>query len=91
MLELIFSFDAPLETNRISSEDTQTRLGEFRQMPWIRPDYKAVILDALKKVERYWRRYSPSALRLQSRVSSIVTEPTDIAGVHRTDPAPPVF
>ena len=56
MLELTFSFDAPLEANRASSEDTQAQLDEFRQMPWIKPDYKAVTLDALRKVERYWRR-----------------------------------
>jgi hypothetical protein len=70
MLELTFSFDAPLEANRVSSEDTQAQLDEFRQMPWIKPDYKAVTLDALRKVERYWRQYSPSTLRLQSGVCS---------------------
>jgi hypothetical protein len=70
MPELTFSFDAPLEANRVSSEDTQAQLDEFRQMPWIKPDYKAATLDALRKVERYWRRYSPSALRLQSEVRS---------------------
>ena len=70
MLELTFSFDAPLEANRVSSEDTQAQLDEFHQMPWIKPDYKAATLDALRKVERYWRRYSPSTLRLQSGVRS---------------------
>jgi hypothetical protein len=70
MLELTFSFDVPLEANRISSEDTQAPLDEFRQMPWIKPDYKAVTLDALRKVERYWHGYSPSALRLQPGVRS---------------------
>jgi len=53
MPELTFSFDAPLEANRVSSEDTQAQLDEFRQMPWIKPDYKAATLDALRKVERY--------------------------------------
>ena len=33
MLELTFSFDAPLEVNRVSSENTQAELDEFRQMP----------------------------------------------------------
>ena len=70
MLELTFSFDGPLEANRISSEDTQARLSGFRRMPWIKPDYKTATLDALRKVEGYWRRYSPSALRLQSGVRS---------------------
>jgi hypothetical protein len=65
MLELTYSFDAPLEANRVSSEDTQAQLDEFRQMPWIKPDYKTAALDALRKVERYWRRYSPSDLHLQ--------------------------
>jgi hypothetical protein len=32
MPELTFSFDAPLEANRVSSEDTQAQLDEFRQM-----------------------------------------------------------
>jgi hypothetical protein len=41
MPELTFSFDAPLEANRVSSEDTQAQLNEFRQMPWIKPVYKA--------------------------------------------------
>jgi hypothetical protein len=66
MPELTFSFDAPLEANHVSSEDIQAQLDEFRQMPWIKPDYKAATLDALRKVERYWRRYSPSALRQMS-------------------------
>jgi hypothetical protein len=70
MLELTFSFDAPLEANHVSSEDTQAQLDEFRQMLWIKPDYKAATLDALRMVERYWRRYSPSALRLQSGLRS---------------------
>ena len=48
-----FSFDAPLEANRVSSEGTQAQLDEFRQMPWIKPDYKAATLDALRKIERY--------------------------------------
>jgi hypothetical protein len=52
MPELTFSFDAPLEANHVSSEDTQAQLDEFRQMPWIKPDYKAATLDALRKVER---------------------------------------
>jgi hypothetical protein len=56
MLELTFSLDAPLEANRVSREDTQTQLDEFRQMPWIKPDYKAVTLDAPRKVLRYWSR-----------------------------------
>ena len=56
MPELTFSFNAPLKANRVSSEGTQAQLDEFRQMPWIKPDYKAVTLDALRKVERYWRR-----------------------------------
>jgi hypothetical protein len=64
MPELIFSFDTPLEANRISSEDTQAQLDEFCQMPRIKPDYKAATLDALRKVKRYWRQYSLSALRL---------------------------
>ena len=51
MLELTFSFDAQLEANHASSEDTQAQLDEFRQMPWIKPDYKAVTLDTLRKVE----------------------------------------
>jgi ribosome-binding factor A len=68
MPELTFSFDTSLEANHVSSEDTQAQLDEFRQMPWIKPDYKAATLDALRKAERYWRRYSPSALRLQSGV-----------------------
>jgi len=54
----------------VSSEDTQAQLDEFRQMPWIKPDYKVATLDTLRKVERYWRPYSPSALRLQSGVRS---------------------
>jgi hypothetical protein len=33
MLELTFSLDALLEANRVSSEDTQAQLDEFRQMP----------------------------------------------------------
>jgi hypothetical protein len=70
MLELTFSFGAPLEANRVLSEDTQAQLDEFRQMPWTKPDYKTATLDTLRKVERYWRRYSPSALRLQSGVRS---------------------
>jgi len=41
MLELTFGFDAPLEANRVSSEDTQAQLDEFRQILWIKPDYKA--------------------------------------------------
>jgi len=53
MLELTFSFDAPLEANHVSSEDTQAQLDEFRQMPWIKPNYKAATLDALRKVEGY--------------------------------------
>jgi hypothetical protein len=53
MLKLIFSFDAPLGANRVPSEDTQAQLDEFRQMPWIKPDYKVVTLDALRKIERY--------------------------------------
>ena len=32
MFELTFSYDAPLEANRVSSEDTQAWLDEFRQM-----------------------------------------------------------
>jgi hypothetical protein len=68
MPELTFSFDAPLEANRVSSEDTQAQLDEFRQMPWIKPDYKTAALDALRKVERYWRRYNPSDLHLQPGV-----------------------
>ena len=31
MLELTFSFDAPLEANGVSSEDTQAQLDEFHQ------------------------------------------------------------
>ena len=45
MLELTLSFDALLEANRVSSEDTQAQLDEFRQMAWIKPDYKAATLD----------------------------------------------
>jgi hypothetical protein len=45
MPELTFGFDAPLEANRISSEDTQAQLDESRQMLWIKPDYKAVTLE----------------------------------------------
>ena len=54
------------------SPGEETRVGalEFRQTPWIKPDYKTVTLDALGKIERYWRQYSPSALRLQSGVRS---------------------
>jgi len=32
MPELTFSFDVPLEATRVSSEDTQAQLDEFRQM-----------------------------------------------------------
>ena len=39
MPELIFSFDAPLEANHISSEDTQAQLDEFRQMSWIKLEF----------------------------------------------------
>jgi hypothetical protein len=53
MLELTFSFDAPLEANRVSSKDTQAQVDEFRQIPWIEPVYKAATLDALRKIERY--------------------------------------
>ena len=53
MLELTFSFDAPLEVNPVPSEDTQAQLNEFRRMPWIKPNYKAATLDALRKVEGY--------------------------------------
>jgi len=56
MLELTFGFDAPLEANRVSSEDTQAQLDEFRQILWIKPDYKAATLDALRKVESFSSR-----------------------------------
>jgi hypothetical protein len=45
MLELTFSFDAPLEVNPVPSEDTQAQLNEFRRMPWIKPNYKAATLQ----------------------------------------------
>jgi len=31
----------------------QAKLEEFRQMPWIEPNYKETTLDGLKVVERY--------------------------------------
>jgi hypothetical protein len=46
----------------------QALLDEFRRMPWMGPDYKESTFDALREVERYWRRYSAPALRLQSEV-----------------------
>jgi hypothetical protein len=70
MPELTFSFDVPLEANHVLCEDTQAQLDEFRQMPWIKPDYKAVTLDAFRKVERYWRRYSPSATQVLSSLTA---------------------
>ena len=86
MLELTFSFDTLLEANRVSSEDTQAQLDEFRQMLRIKPNYKAATLDALRKVERHWRRYSPSALRLQSGVRSgrisLLTEAGTCTHIH---------
>lgn len=60
MRDLAFNFDAPPEAQHVSSELTQAKLDEFRQMPWIEPDLKQTTLEGLQVVERYWRRYSPS-------------------------------
>jgi hypothetical protein len=62
MPELTFSIEPPLEADHVSSEDTQAKLEEFHQMPWIEPNYKQATLEAIQGVERYWRRYSPPAL-----------------------------
>ena len=66
MVELAFHFDAPVDAEHVSSEHTQAKLDEFLQMPWIEPNYQEATLIGLDGVERYWHRYSPSALRLQS-------------------------
>lgn len=47
MLGLAFTFDPAVDANPISSEHTQTQLDEFRQMPWMEPDYKQMTLDLL--------------------------------------------
>jgi hypothetical protein len=60
MRDLAFNFDPPPEAQHVSSELTQAKLDEFRQMPWIEPDLKQTTLEGLQVVERYWRRYSPS-------------------------------
>ena len=44
MRDLAFNFDPPAEAQHVSSELTQAKLDEFRQMPWIEPDLKQTTL-----------------------------------------------
>jgi hypothetical protein len=59
IIEISLKFDAPLDAKHVSSEQTLAKLDEFRQMPWIEPNYEETTLEGLKVVERYWHRYSP--------------------------------
>jgi hypothetical protein len=55
-LEVAFNFDPPPQANPVASEDTQAQLDEFRQMPWLEPNYEEGTVELLRVVERYWRR-----------------------------------
>ena len=57
MPELSFGFDVPVRAQCVSSEQTEAKLAEFRQLEWIRPDYQQATLEGLGVVETYWRRY----------------------------------
>jgi hypothetical protein len=57
MFELSLTFDAPSDPTSVLGEQTQAMLDEFRQMPWLEPDWEEATRIALQVVERYWRRY----------------------------------
>jgi hypothetical protein len=50
------TFDAPPNGAAVSYEQTQARLEEFRQMPWLEPEWEKATRNVLQVVERYWHR-----------------------------------
>ena len=57
MVELSLTFDAPPDAPSVSGEQTQARLDELRQMPWLQPDWEEATRIAVQVVERYWHKY----------------------------------
>jgi hypothetical protein len=73
MAELSLTFPAPANGTSVTGEQTQARLEEFHQMPWLEPDWEDSTRTALQVVERYWRTYGSLHRRLQLlRASSLL-------------------
>jgi hypothetical protein len=60
MPEVTFSFDAPLEANRVSNEDTRAQLDDGSS-----PTTRRQTLDALRKAERYWGAFSQGCVQAE--------------------------
>jgi len=56
MVELS-TFDSPPLATAVSGEQTLPRLDEFRQLPWLEPDWEEATRIALRVIERYWHKY----------------------------------
>jgi hypothetical protein len=54
--QLSLTFDAPPDGAAVSCEQTQVRLEEFRQMPWLEPEWGEATQNVLQVVERFWHR-----------------------------------
>ena len=54
MAKLSLTFPPPADDTPVTGEQTQARLEEFRQMPWLEPDWEDATRDAVQVVERYW-------------------------------------
>ena len=54
MTELSLTFPRPTDATTVTGEETQARLEEFRQTPWLEPDWEDATRTALQVVERYW-------------------------------------
>jgi hypothetical protein len=57
MVKASLSFPPPADATSVTGEQTQARLEEFRQMPWLEPDWEDSTRTALQVVERYWHSY----------------------------------
>ena len=53
MAKLSLTFPPPADTKSVPGEQTQARVEEFRQIPWLEPDWENATRTALQVVERY--------------------------------------
>jgi hypothetical protein len=45
-----------VETQPLSQEEALARQDEIRQLGWFAPNWEDAIIDAVRVVERYWRK-----------------------------------
>jgi hypothetical protein len=70
MVKASLSFPPPADAASVTGEQTQARLEEFRQLPWLEPDWEDATRNALQVVERYWHSYVLLPLPFSSPGSS---------------------